>query len=218
MRENNFEVLPLYRFFASKERADQFANGEIWISTLAECRKHEDFHQGDADEGSNTFHISSFESGTTEQEIESKILNRLRFDTNGAKIIMKDCKSKTSIKNAFLLCTTKNKDIENLSDKWKYGVQINTTSKKLNFLLNASLIFNNKVPVVSNLYGITNYNISRDFSDINNPPPHSAFLKPQIHASQEEYRFYWECPRNYEYKNGILVKCESLKKYLKKLY
>lgn len=217
--------LPLYRFFETKEYADTFANGEIWISTLKECRKHDDPQQGDPDEGSMTY-----QQGVL--IIENRVITQEDYDiahsasigipepgtfVKGPITLIGNSKTRF-INNAYLLCTTSDPNaITKQSNNWKYGVKINLPKEDFHKIV-TSAFDNKRIILTKDKHGWAKYGDNRVFYDYKRPPTDLAFIKPNRHAVQSEYRFLWISNEEHDYKKGILLNCPSLKPYLEKLY
>ena len=224
---NQFRGLPLYRFFKEPWQAEALLDGKVWIGTLKNCREFECPQQGDRDEGTSTFH-------------QQKLLINNRIVTKEDHLIMnhmpikgflppagefyKGCIDlsnnivKKNIPNGFLLCTTNAPaDLQSQSTEWNHGVEITLRQSKFFKLLMTAMI-RQGIPIINYRHAWANYSVSRLYSDVNNAPQNLAFIKPDRHKAQSEYRFFWEAPKNYDYpKEGILIDCPEIKPYLKKM-
>lgn len=222
---NRFKGLPLYRFFKEKCHAECFLDGKVWISTLQKCREFECEQQGDPYEGTSIF----------QQEylvIENRYITEHDYQTarhagmgisppgtfqNGRIVISKNTKT-TSIPNGFLLCTTNTpSDLQAQSSEWKYGVEITLRPSKLFELLTYAISRQN-IPITSRHHAWTNYDTKRNYHDYKQAPQNLAFIKPNLHRMQSEYRFFWLASSKYNYPEGVLINCPEIKSYLKKCF
>ncbi len=94
----------LYRYFATDERARAFSTGRIYLSTLQNCRNHEDAERADPGEASSGY-ISGTLSG--DSDTDPRLLNRLR--RSGIQVThfsgeISNNLSYQQIPDAYLLC------------------------------------------------------------------------------------------------------------------
>lgn len=224
---NQFRGLPLYRFFKNEWEAECLLDGKVWISTLKKCREFECPQQGDKGEGTSTFHqlhLSIDHRIVTERD--HQILSHMPIGINlpppgqfyNGSINLSDNKINFAIPNGFLLCTTNAPDnLQAQSSEWKFGVKINLRQSKI-FEILTSAIINHNIPIMKRHHDWADYDTSRTYHDPLEAPLNLAFIKPDLHRRQSEYRFFWEAPYGYVYPDGVLVDCPELKPYLKKLF
>lgn len=217
---------PLNRFFKNKEQALAFLDGDVWISTLQKCREFEDPQQGDIDEGSSTFHqefLTIKNRIITEEDIAIANLVGVRLPAAGSfydgEIVLENNLGKTLIKNGFLLCTTNDPvSLQAQSPEWEYGIEINMNPDDFFRYLTMSLLIK-KIPISKGRHDWADYDTARIYRDYTQKLENLAFLKPNIHKKQSEYRFFWETRNHFEYPpNGILIKCPQVKPFLRKLF
>ena len=222
---NKFRGLPLYRFFREQWEAECLLNGKVWISTLQKCREFECPQQGDPYEGSITYQqgLLIIENRVvTEDDYLTALHAGIGIPSpgtfmSGKNIIAGNSRSST-IPNSYLLCTTNNpNDLQDQSSEWKYGVEINLKQSKLfEFLTNA--LIRSGIPIVSKHHAWANYDSGRIYYDYRQKPQNIAFLKPDLHRKQAEYRFFWLSLPNHNYpKHGILIDCPEIIPFLKKI-
>lgn len=224
---NQFKGLPLYRFFKSERDAECLLDGKVWVGTLKKCREFECPQQGDKEEGASTYHIVKFSIvNRIITERDHRIMSHSPIGINlpppgefyNGSINLGNVKVHHQIPNGFLLCTTNDPNrLREQSKEWKYGVEINLRQSKI-FEILTSAIINHGIPIMKRHHGWADYDTSRTYHDPLEAPLNLAFIKPDLHRCQSEYRFFWEAPYGYVYPDGVLVDCPEIKPYLKKLF
>ena len=222
---NQFKGLPLYRFFRTSEHAQALLDGKVWISTLQKCREFECPQQGDPDEGSSTFEQEFLvieNRYITEEDYQTALHAGIRISPPGTfqsgRIVLQNNKRVTRLPNGFLLCTTNTpSSLQTQSNEWKYGVEIGLRPSKF-FELLTDAIHEHNIPIMSRSHAWADYDTSRIYRDYRQPPQNLAFIKPDLHRAQSEYRFFWEAPHGYEYPDGLLIECPEIKPFLKKIF
>lgn len=222
---NQFRGLPLYRFFRNEWEAECLLDGKVWIGTLKKCREFECPQQGDKSEGSSTYHIVQF--SIDNRVITEKDHHIIRHSPIGislpppgefyrGSINLGNVKVYNQIPNGFLLCTTNTPDkLREQSSEWEYGVEITLSQSKIFEILTRAFA-KKGILIVRRNHDWANYDTSRIYHDPLEAPRNLAFIKPDLHRYQSEYRFFWEAQYGYEYPDdGILIDCPEIKPYLR---
>jgi hypothetical protein len=101
------QPLILYRYFDEAKYADAMVNGFLRISTLERCRVYEDAHQGDANEGTQSYLSGSIKGGSEDTAfVEMAKRSGIRIGPGCSDISIIDCSNHTTIPNAYVLSTT----------------------------------------------------------------------------------------------------------------
>lgn len=223
---NRLRGLPLYRFFKNEWEAECLLDGKVWISTLQKCREFECPQQGDKKEGTSTYHqlhLSIDHRIVTEED--HLVLKHLRIGINlpppgefyNGSINLSNNMMSEHIPNGFLLCTTNMPEsLKAQSSEWRYGVEITLRQSKIFKLLTHAILRQN-ISIITSHHAWADYDTSRTYHNPLKKPQHLAFIKPDLHRGQSEYRFFWAAPYNYEYPGGILIDCPEIKPYLKQI-
>ena len=226
---NQLRGLPLYRFFKNEREAECLLDGKVWISTLQKCREFECPQQGDKAEATSLYHIVDFSIDhrvITEKDhwiASHSTIGGIDLPPPGefydGCLSLRNVGIHRKIQNGFLLCTTNDPDkLQEQSNEWKYGVEITLRQSKIFEILTRAII-KKGIPIRQNRHGWADYDTSRIYHDPLEAPRNLAFIKPDLHRHQSEYRFFWEAPYGYVYPNdGVLVECPEIKPYLKKLF
>lgn len=210
--------LPLYRFFNTEEKAEALLNGKVWLSTLQKCREYDDPQQGDKHEGTAIYKTSI---KTGDREVNKEEQQRALYAGVGIADGLKDITLRSIecdfvIPNGYILCTTNDpKSLIKQSPEWRFGVQINLNQSQFFILITRALMRRGiRLKVIS--HGWADYDTQRIFYDYKKPPQNLAFIKPNLHKHQSEYRFFWEADEEHNYKEGILIDCPEIKPFLEK--
>lgn len=213
-----FKGLPLYRLFEENWQAESLLNGQIWISTLERCRSFEDDQQGDQYEGSSiyNFSLNTGNRSPTAEEIKYLAHGGVDIGPNCSNITIGKGTTVNRISNGFLLCTTNDPEkLKKQSSSWKYSVKIDLPPKKLALLLTNSMIKQGIPLSCSFSHGWAKYGSERHYNNPELEPQRLAFLKPEKHMDQSEYRFFTIATNNFNYPDdGILINCPELVPYL----
>lgn len=196
----------VYRFFKEEEHANALARGDIYLSTLDNCRAYEDAEQGDPEEAYETY-LSGHLVGSSDELNEQA--QRLGFYTSGfcENIEITNCSSTRKLTDAYVLCTTTEFSPENLNEKFgKYCVEIKdprkffvAVSKKLNSISTIREAATRKI-----IYR------DRNYIGLDQPPGPIGFVKPSVpYEKQKEFRFLWIMETMGEL-NPPLLKCPEI--------
>lgn len=183
----------IFRFLSNENYADQFAMGNIRISTLETCRRYEDPLQGDAGEGSSVYRGGTYKNvnGDHPGFFKDAARSGLHFDGDPSQfknISVSGVTRNFRINDALVLCTTAHFDPSTLSGTFgKYVVEINDVHGFFKDLTQALV---DRYPILHFYAGPVNYR-SREFHS-NQKPIHEGFIKPIYpYAPQQEFRMLW---------------------------
>ena len=181
----------MYRFFLQKNHAEDLVKGNVFISTLGECRKHEDPMRGDRHEGELTYHMPGRMTGGSDDK------DFVTMAARGGVGIGPGCKNMTvgnltrgyRLPDAFVLCTTNIYQPKSLGENFGgYCVEI---SKPTEFFHKVTSALRSKFPCESGSFGDVTYK-DQVYFGLDDPPGLIGFVKrPDIYAYQKEFRFLW---------------------------
>lgn len=197
------DVSVLYRFFTEAAHADAFVEGNIKLSTLEACRKHENSEQGDAEEAIhryNSGHIVG-SSGDVDYSLIASRCGVVDLGYNKNTVISNNTVIEL-IPDAFVLCTTKEYDPDTMRVAFgSYCVEI-TDINRLYQLVTRAL--SKKYSIQNAQYGHVLYK-ERSYVGIQEPPGPIGFVKPAYkytykkiisYKDQKEFRFLWTLINN----------------------
>lgn len=100
--------LSVFRYFDEAWKADALAAGDVWISTLGECRNYENPAQGDREEAHETYN-SGYIRGNGDNPALVEIGRRCGIEIGPGcqNITLSNNTRITSIPDAYVLCTTR---------------------------------------------------------------------------------------------------------------
>lgn len=179
---------PLYRFFLESGHADAFVNGKVWISTLEECRRHEEA-KGDSGEGTIRYESGHIEGDWDDidlQMVTSRMGFRIMPGVKGAG--MHDCSGIPQPLNAFVLCTTKSSDNGLKKRFGNHYVEISNPVAVYNAI---SEEMNKRFQNVRSIFGPVKYDARIIIGTGKLDAPSIAFIKPPEYQEEQEVRMAW---------------------------
>lgn len=198
----------VYRFFQEEEHANALARGDVYLSTLENCRAYEDAEQGDPEEGFEAYNASNLSGGSDDPEfVEQARRGGIAIEGKCSNIQIGSISKVESIEDAYVLCTTTQFLPENLNEKFgKYCVEIKdprkffvAVSKKLNSISTISQAATREI-----IYA------DRKYTGLGQPPGPIGFVKPSVpYEKQKEFRFLW-LMKNMGEINPPLIKCPEI--------
>ncbi|PML05226.1 hypothetical protein [Vibrio lentus] len=201
---------PIYRFFPEKWQAESLCNGNVWISTLETCRQYEDPLQGDSEEATHTYNSGHVVGGSDDPAFMA-VASRSGIDLRGncSDIIIKDCTNIQKLRDAYVLCTTREFKPQNLSDTFgNYCVKISNPSE---FFKLVSATLNKQSPIREGGMGLVQYK-DRNYTGLQSTPGPIGFVKPEDqYSSQKEFRMLW-VPQTSDVINPFLLECPDVSK------
>jgi hypothetical protein len=205
----------IYRFFKEAWQADALAQGDIWLSTLNTCRAYEDPEQGDSEEAHETYNSGHAVGGSDDpQFVEVARRSGIHIGPGCSNITISNNTRKTSIPDAYVLCTTTEFSPDKLSDTFgKYCVEI--TNPRQFFIL-ASESLESVTSIRQAVAGKVIYK-DRFYSGVKSPPGPIGFVKPpDLYASQKEFRLLW-IPKSTIEMAPFLLKCPAVSHMCKRI-
>jgi len=181
----------VYRFFKNKEEAEALCRGDVWLSTLEVCRGYEDPLRGDPDEATQIYNSGHLSGGSSDHHFVNAAANARVFIGSGcSNITINNAIVNTRIPNAFVLCTTREFQPENLNDTFgHYCVEI---SNLVEFFRIVTINLHKLSPVNQCAMGNIRYG-KHSFSGYEQSPGVIGFVKSKDkYAPQKEFRFLWE--------------------------
>jgi hypothetical protein len=191
-KEPVYFVHPLYRSFDTAARADEFAAGHVWITTLERCRSTEDKVRGDPGEGTMHYQSGHAEGAGDDSDIQliakrsgmqvdPKTVRRIEFKSN---------QFDTKIRNVFVLCTS----LEKIAKFGPFCVRINNGQEFFEALTEPFLHMSPPFQldeVRKGFIGKVDYR-DRNYQDLETSPGNSAFIKPKDpFGNEKEVRMVW---------------------------
>jgi hypothetical protein len=178
----------MYRFFDEERYADEFVNGNVFVSTFKRCRAYENKYQGDIGEGSLTYNGGRFVGNSDSFEFKKILSNMPGIKIEGSNITFDNNTQVTRVHDAFVLClTTKFQPGEFNIDFGRFCVEI-INPKSLFSGLNSAI--RHKYRVSGQVFDHCVYS-TRSYFGSQNSPGNIYLLKPQSYSYQYEYRGVW---------------------------
>lgn len=205
----------IYRFFSEEWQADSLACGDVWLSTLKQCRTYENPEQGDPEEAHEIYNSGHAVGGSNDLELVEQARRSGIFIGPGcSNITINNNTRVTSISDAFVLCTTINFSPEKLNDTFgKYCVEI---TNPMEFFVSISESLNTQYTIKEAAAGRVIYK-DRNYSGMEIPPGPIGFVKPpDLYANQEEFRFLW-LPEDSAELKPFLMKCPNISSLCKRV-
>jgi len=198
----------VYRFFKEEEHANALARGDIYLSTLDNCRAYEDAEQGDPEEAYETYLSGHLVGGSDNDKfVEQAQRASIHIGEGCRDIQIINCSSTRTLPDAYVLCTTTEFSPENLNEKFgKYCVEIKDPRK---FFVAVS----KKLNSISTIREAATREIiyrDRNYTGLDQPPGPIGFVKPSVpYEKQKEFRFLW-IMENMGELNPPLLKCPEI--------
>jgi len=205
----------VYRFFKKESEAEALTRGEVWLSTLATCRKYEDPKQGDPEEAHETYNSGYAVGGSGDPEfVEVARRSGIHIGLGCSNGIISNNTRKTVLPDAYVLCTTIEFSPEKLSETFgRYCVEI-TNSRE--FFINVSVLLEKSVAINKAVAGKVIYK-DRHYTGMEAPPGPIGFVKPpDLYASQKEFRFLW-VPKTPDGIEPFLLDCPKVSQLCKRI-
>ncbi|MBP1086059.1 MULTISPECIES: hypothetical protein [Pseudomonas] len=185
------QIGSVYRYLDEEKHADDFARGEIYISTLEKCRQYEDPLQGDPHEGHDFYSTGPIITGDGDDPDLVSIAARIGINMPpGAKNITISSGSATMVlRHAYVLCTTIGFESDTLQNTFgKYCVKIDNVHE---FFHAISLCLHARVGVLCGMHRAIIYKDRMTVGVEPTPGPVGFVKPPDKYATQREYRFLW---------------------------
>jgi hypothetical protein len=181
----------LFRFFKESDRhfAERFLNGEIYVSTLANCRCSEDQARADRGEAIHVLHSGRFVRSSSDPAVREGMA-RMGFDVSpGLNLHVWDNIAVDAIDDALVLCFTLEASEHALRRFGPFGVEVTRPRDFLEIL--TTLIYHNvQGRQMWALMGKVRY-AERGFTIDEPDPGPVGFVKPPSFAADREYRMLW---------------------------
>ena len=184
----------LYRFLRDPDYADQFVAGNIFISTLSECRGYE-AAAGRGDPGEGTLRHRSGDlilSGDNPEDLEIARRAGLVIIPGGGTLTLSGNVAEHKLEDAYVLCTTERFSPDKLSDTFgKHCVRIDD-AKTFFDRTSRALVASLKSGRLDRAFmGCVSYT-GRELQGRQQQPAPNGFLKPpDLYADQQEVRMLW---------------------------
>jgi hypothetical protein len=179
----------VFRYFKEERHAEALMQGDVWLSTLNQCREYETVGQGDPEEATEFYRLRYAFQGTTEDPDFARMAKRAGVEfgaSQNVEIVMSE--STKRISDAFVLCTTEKQAAATSAVFGLYCVEINQPAK-FGELVHRRLL--QKHPAIRGMLNRVNY-APLEYRDLEEPPGSLGFVKrPDAFADQCEVRFLW---------------------------
>ncbi|MGP9558241.1 hypothetical protein [Psychrobacter sp. AOP7-A1-24] len=219
VKDKNFALhnqSSVYKFFKEEEHADALARGDVYLSTLENCRAYENSEQGDSEEAHETYFSGTLSGGGNDPEfVEQARRAGIGISKNANDIFLASCSNKKSIKDAYVLCASAEHAPENMNEAIgnKFCVEIknprvffNAVSKKI-----SSVSTIRKASMGKIIYA------DRSYTGLDQPPGPIGFVKPAFpYEKQKEFRFLWIMENMGEI-NPPLLQCPEISHLCKRI-
>lgn len=208
---------PIYRFVHGRDHASSFKNGDIYISTMQNCREYENKSRGDRDEGRIKYAITDYMCDKSTPGFE-EAMRRVGFwpISGNPTMSFKNCAVINDLGNSYVLCTTL-KHIPNILSKDFGDHCFKIEDPALFGLVIARRIQLEDKCDLDFKIGHVAYT-GRVFEDINADHHHPFFIKPKEYEAQKELRMVWTIRNNNSYKyTGRVVRCQELRSLISRV-
>lgn len=207
----------VYRFFKKEdeEYADAFSQGQLYISTLGNCRAYEDDEQGDKKEAYETYSNHNLVGNGSDTDFVEKAQRSNIGISHGSMFTTINATRTRYIPDAYVLCTSTDFSPENMSEAIGNGhcVEIRNPRKFFN-------IVSRKINSISAIrdagMGKVKYT-DRSYAGLDQQPGPIGFVKPKFpYEKQKEFRFLW-IMENMDKLEPILIDCPEVRKLCKRI-
>src|SRR3569833_890484 len=113
----------IFRYFREQNHADALVQGNVYVSTLSTCRKHETAGQGDVEEGTERYYHGPISTGDTNFAIIARRAG-IQLDSNSRAATIAYNARKSELLDAFVICTTEQIDSDGVLSWGRYCVEI----------------------------------------------------------------------------------------------
>ncbi len=181
----------IFRFFREYDHAVALSKGDVWISTLEECRAYENASQGDAGEGTMKYAFSGelvIDGFPTPEQKRIAALSGIHIGGPG-KFVISNSTGSHRLPDGLLLCMTENYSPEIFAkDFGEHCVEI---TDPISFFKHVTIALWERYHITFNDIDRVRY-VGRTYRDFDLPDTHPGFLKPaQGYEHQEEVRMLW---------------------------
>lgn len=200
---------PVYRFFLNKEHAEDLVKGNVYISTLEECRKHEDPMRGDKEEGKLTWRLPGKIVGGSQDKDFVAIAARggVFIGLGCSDVSIENMTTNYKLPDAFVICATNSYDPASLGEN--FGRSCVEISDPIVFLHKVTKALDERFPFESAHAGNVTYR-DQVFYGVDEPPGVLGFVKrPDVYAYQKEFRFLW-IPKDVSGIKPFLLACPEI--------
>lgn len=193
VRLYNYSISPpisAYRFFREEAHAEALARGDVWLTTLEDCRHRELADGGDPDEGLIRYSHDDIAGHTSDPAIR-ETLRRLGLPfEEGDHVTLEGNVSINRVPDAWVLCMTSKFAPEKMQSKYGTScVEIGNTIELMFQITHALLEAGAQLRSVA--HGYVHY---RDltYKNLEPMPRQPGFMKwPDQYRDENEYRIIW---------------------------
>lgn len=199
---------PVYKFFKEEDHANTLARGDVYLSTLGNCRAYETPERGDPEEGYETYSANNLSGGSNDpQFVEQARRGSIIIQGHCDNIQIGKVTRVASLEDAYVLCTTTEFSPENLNEEFgRFCVEIKDPRE---FFIAVSNKINSRSAIRQAAIRKVIY-ADRKYTGLDEPPGPMGFVKPSSpYEKQKEFRFLWVMERMGEL-NPPLLSCPEI--------
>jgi len=187
----DFQANKLYRYFKQERHARALCQGDVWVSTLEECRKHEERGRRDELEGASQWRVKEFNSpsGLKAQEL-------IKQQFGG---VFKDCTVygfeaafafDSMLPDAYVICTTDSRAESTQETFGDYCVEI-SNPRRFFELVTIRLFARTNDRISRSMLSPVTYSSIEYWDDALPLAPPGLVKRPETFGSQREVRLLW---------------------------
>ena len=185
LEASTLRLTVLYRRLKSREHAEAFLDGRIFITTLQRCRTVEDAVRRDGGEGRLQHNTGLIHPALPNYEA---LLARAGYDPRHHKnAVINDCVSNEGIRDAWLLCTST--DVGGV-DRERFGRYVIEVTQPLEFFAELSFEMIRSKRATQCTASAIVYG-ERVYVGLDLPVAPAPFVKPPCFQDEREVRFAW---------------------------
>ena len=184
-----FDSVNVYRFFQEEQHAEALVNGRVWISTLEDCRSHEDPVRGDVGEGTVDYFSETITGNSGDLAFDLVAARSGIVVERSVGTTLSGNSSRRAIQNAWVVCTTERYSPDTMRS---FGSRCVRITDPVTFFRSVTESLATERRVLEATMGGVRYS-QRSYRHLEPDPGPIGFLKPpDRYASQQEVRMLWE--------------------------
>lgn len=210
--ELNESPRSVFRFLKRKDHAEQFMDGEIYLTTLEECRRYEESGRGDPGEATQTYFSGHVVGGSNDPAlVEIAARSGITIGPGCPNVTISNSQRVTRLPDALVLCTTGIFDPDNMAET--FGEWCIEIIDPRSFRLELTKALARAEPVRQAVMGTVQYR-PREYTGLEPAPGPIGFVKPpDVYSPQQEFRFLWLLAKD-DY-SPVKVVAPELRKFLR---
>lgn len=206
--------MKLYRFLDVEEHANNFAKGQIFVSTLNRCREHEDPKRRDSGEAIHMYNSGAWTGDGQEEHIRA-VSSHLGIDVSeSTDITLQTNTSRRALPDAYVLCATSDPNPDRMGEKMgPYCIEISSPLDFGNVLFDR---LRQLLPLEEKCaFDQVQYK-PREHEGLERPPGKIGFVKPIHFAPEAEWRWLFMAAEKHS-PQGLVVDAPEAAQFLRRI-